>query len=188
MWRVVIIRRVSLGFNTPWPKPTWKLEIDKILFRWVFGRKLPNHEPITSMKLDKTLDETRKKFPLFRVDIWNRRKNPELAKDNKDRRKVVCGSDCVQLDYGHYSPWTHFPSPELWSLQQSALCVREMRVRTRVLIGPSLPREQWTRLKWLINKPGACLDYWDISQCQGAGILHHGESSTSSLSSWVPWI
>ena len=65
------------------------------------------------MKLDKTADETRKKFPLFRVDIWNRRKNPELAKDDKDRRKVVCGFDCVQLDYGHYSPWTHFPSTEL---------------------------------------------------------------------------
>ena len=62
-------------------------------------------------------------------------------------------------------------------MKLAAVCtmsVREMRVRTRVLIGPSLPREQWTRLKWLINKPRACLDYWDISQCQGAGILHHG--------------
>ena len=100
---IVIIRRVSLGFNAPWPKPTWKLEIDKILFRWVFGRKLPNHEPITSMKWDKTLDETRKKFPLFRVDIWIRRKNSELVTGTKDRRKVVCGSDCIEVDYDHYT-------------------------------------------------------------------------------------
>ena len=67
-------------------------------------------------------------------------------------------------------------------MKLAAVCtmsVREMRVRTRVLIGPSLPREQWTRLKWLINKPGACLDYWDISQCQGAGILHHGAERES---------
>ena len=99
MWRdcqilwviiILIITRVSLGCNAPWPKPTWKLEIDKILFRWVFGRKLPNHEPITSMKWDKTLDETRKKFPLFRVDIWTRRKNPELVKGNKDRGEKSC--------------------------------------------------------------------------------------------------
>ena len=51
-------------------------------------------------------------------------------------------------------------SYEAWSSLQCLQCVREMRVRTRVLIGPSLPCEQWTRLKWLINKPGACLD-WD---------------------------
>ena len=74
-------------------------------------------------------------------------------------------------------------SYEACSSLQCLQCVREMRVRTRVLIGPSLPCEQWTRLKWLINKPGACLDshgaYWDISHCQGAGILHHGAERES---------
>ena len=170
---IVIIRRVSLGFNAPWPKPTWKLEIDKILFRWVFGRKLPNHEPITSMKWDKTLDETRTKFPLFRVDIWTRRKNPELVTGTKDRRKVVCGSDCIEFDYDRYNP-AHFHSTELWS-SPPWVC-EKMCVRTRVLIGPK--SASWTMntgLKWLNNKPGACLDshgaYWDISRGQGELIL-----------------
>ena len=65
------------------------------------------------MKLDKTLDETRKKSHCSGLTFGPGERILSLRRTIKDWRKVVCGSDCVQLDYGHYCPVAHFLCTEL---------------------------------------------------------------------------